>query len=93
MGNTSKEKTVKENGEKIPSDLKQQVESALAEARKQLESKDTAALQKATEDLTAISNKVAEQIYKGAAGAQGGAGLAGQDHGGEKVRRRRGRDR
>ncbi len=65
------EKTLKENGEKIAADTKKQVEEALVEARKHLDSKDVAQLQKATENLTAASNKMAEQMYK-TAGAQAG---------------------
>jgi molecular chaperone DnaK len=65
------EKTNKEHGEKVSADVKAQVEEALVEARKQLDSKDLAALQKATETLTAASNKMAEQMYK-SAGAQAG---------------------
>jgi molecular chaperone DnaK len=66
------EKTLKENGEKIAGDTKAQVEEALVEARKQLDSKDLAALQKATENLTAASNKMAEQMYKSAGTQAGG---------------------
>lgn len=58
------EKTLKENGEKIDPTEKKNVEEALVEARKHLESKDIAVLQKATEQLTAASNKMAEQMYK-----------------------------
>lgn len=58
------EKTVKENSEKIEAGTKKQVEDALVEARKHLDSKDLAELQKATENLTAASNKMAEQMYK-----------------------------
>lgn len=68
------EKTLKENGEKIDAAAKTEVEAALVEARKNLESKDIAVLQKATEQLTTASNKMAEQMYKTAgAGAQAGA--------------------
>jgi molecular chaperone DnaK len=58
------EKTLKEHGDKVPADSKKQVEDALVEARKHLESKDTSEIQKATETLTAASNKMAEQMYK-----------------------------
>jgi molecular chaperone DnaK len=83
------EKTLKENGEKIAADTKKQVEDALVEARKYLDSKDLAELQKATENLTSASNKMAEQMYKtgaqpGAeahAGAQGSNGSNGSSNG------------
>lgn len=67
------EKTLKENGDKIDAASKKSVEEALVEARKHLESQDAAVLQKATEQLTAASNKMAEQIYK-TAGPNGPAG-------------------
>jgi len=70
------EKTVKENGEKIEAGTKKQVEDAVVEARKHLDSQDVEELQKATEQLTAASNKMAEQMYK-TAGAQAGAGAPG----------------
>jgi molecular chaperone DnaK len=68
------EKTLKENGEKIEAGTKTEVEAALVEARKHLDSKDLEELKKATEQLTASSNKMAEQMYKTAgAGAEAGA--------------------
>ena len=67
------EKTLKENGEKIEAATKKQVEEALVEARKHLDSQDAEEIQKATEQLTSASNKMAEQMYK-TAGAQGGPG-------------------
>jgi molecular chaperone DnaK len=66
------EKTLKENGDKIEAGTKTEVEAALVEARKQLDSNDADVLQKATEALTSSSNKMAEQMYK-ASGAQAGA--------------------
>src|SRR4051812_36787449 len=63
------EKTIKESGDKVSADSKKSVEDALVEARKYLDSKDVAELQKATEQLTAASNKMAEEMYK-TAGAQ-----------------------
>lgn len=65
------EKTLKEHGDKVDADAKKQVEEALIEARKHLDSKDVAVLQKASEQLTAASNKMAEQMYK-SSGAQAG---------------------
>jgi len=79
------EKTVKESGEKIPAEEKTKVEAALTEARKFVTSNELAEIEKATQDLTTASNKMAEILYKNtganAAGpeAQGtaGAGAAG----------------
>jgi molecular chaperone DnaK len=66
------EKTLKESGDKISAEAKTNVEAQLTEARKVLDSKDIAELTKATENLTAASNKMAEEMYK-----QAGAGAAG----------------
>jgi len=78
------EKTAKENSEKIAPDTKKQVEDALVEARKHLDSKEIGELQKATEQLTAASNKMAEEMYKKAGTPHGPAGpTPGQDQGGQ----------
>ncbi len=74
------EKTIKESGDKIEATQKKEVEDALVEARKHLDSKELADLQKATEQLTAASNKMAEQMYKNA-GAQAGAQAGGANGG------------
>ena len=67
------EKTLKENGEKIEAATKTEVEAALVEARKSLDSKDVEELRKATETLTTASNKMAEQMYKNTGPAAGAA--------------------
>jgi len=74
------EKTLKENGEKISADVKKQVEDAVGEARKFIDSKDVAELQKATEQLTAASNKMAEQMYKTAGPETTGPGAGAEAH-------------
>jgi molecular chaperone DnaK len=78
------EKTIKENGDKIAAETKKDVEDALVEARKHLDSKDAAELQKATEQLTAASNKMAEQMYKNTGANKGpeGPGAGHDGHGG-----------
>ncbi len=88
------EKTLKESGDKVEASMKKSVEEALVEARKHLDSQDTAELQKATEQLTAASNKMAEEMYKNAApqqgaeahgnGAHAGAGAQGPEEGSAK---------
>ncbi|MFI5180707.1 MAG: molecular chaperone DnaK [Thermoanaerobaculia bacterium] len=78
----STEKLVEESGEKVPAADKEAVRSAVAEAKKVLESKagDAEALRRAAQDLQKASYKIAESLYKGApppdsgaAGAPGGA--------------------
>jgi len=68
------EKTVKEHGDKIEASTKKDVEDAIVEARKKLDSTDADELQKATEQLTSASNKMAEQMYKTAGSQTGGPG-------------------
>jgi molecular chaperone DnaK len=76
------EKTVKESGEKIPAEEKTKVEAALTEARKFTSSNEITEIEKATQDLTTASNKMAEILYKNTganapgadAGAQGSSG-------------------
>lgn len=81
------EKTIKESADKISAEAKTNVEAQLVEARKVLDSKDLAELTKATENLTAASNKMAEEMYKQAGAAAAGAGpdmgAGAQAHGNE----------
>jgi len=60
------EKTLKDNKEKLPIAEVNKVETALEDAKKVLKEKadDGNALQKATDDLTQASHKVAEILYK-----------------------------
>lgn len=81
------EKTIKENGDKIPEDAKKGIEEAVASAKAQLDSSDKDALVKAKDDLEAKFHAVAAELYKNASpeGAQGapgaGAGSASADSG------------
>src|SRR5271165_3424553 len=71
------EKMLREQGEKISGAERGEVENALADAKKALESNDKAQMDKARETLTAASHKLAEQMYKAAqpaGGAPGGPG-------------------
>jgi molecular chaperone DnaK len=63
------EKNVRESGDKLSAATKEPVEEALKAARTQLDSQDIAVLQKAYEDLTKASHKMAEELYKSAPGA------------------------
>jgi molecular chaperone DnaK len=66
------EKMLKEHGDKISGSERGDVENALADAKKALESNDKSQMDKAREALTTASHKLAEQMYK-AAQPQGGA--------------------
>src|SRR5437762_1516448 len=80
------EKMLKEQGDKISGSDRGDVENAIADAKKALESNDKAQMDKARETLTQASHKLAEQMYKsaqaqtpppgGGAGPSAGAGPA-----------------
>jgi molecular chaperone DnaK len=60
------EKMLKEQGEKISGSERGEVENAIADAKKALESNDKAQMDRARETLTQASHKLAEQMYKSA---------------------------
>jgi molecular chaperone DnaK len=72
------EKTLKDSGDKLPAELKSKFETAIADAKKDLESNDGARMKAATEKLTAIGGELYAEAQKAAqaAGATAGAGPA-----------------
>jgi molecular chaperone DnaK len=68
------EKMLHEHGEKISGSERGDVENAVADAKKALESNDKQQMDQARERLTQASHKLAEQMYRAAQpqGAQGG---------------------
>jgi len=70
------EKMLREQGDKISGSERGDVENAVADAKKALESNDKAQMDRARETLTKASHKLAEQMYK-AAQAQPGPGAGG----------------
>jgi len=62
------EKMLKEQGEKISGSDRGDVENALADAKKALESNDKTQMERARQTLTQASHKLAEQMYKSAQG-------------------------
>ena len=72
------EKFVKENDEKLPSDVKDGVNAALGEAQTALKGTDTGAIKAAMEKLATESQKMGSALYQqpGAEGAPGDAGPA-----------------
>jgi molecular chaperone DnaK len=77
------EKTLKDAGEKLPAETKTKIESALAEAKKDLESNDAARMKAATEKLTAVGGELYAEAQKAAqaAAAAGNAGAPAGDAG------------
>ncbi len=75
------EKSVGELGDDIDAADKTEVDTKIAAVRTALEGDDLAAIKSATEELTQVSHKLAEQVYKKTAaqqeGAEAAAGAAG----------------
>src|ERR1700731_4504148 len=62
------DKMLRENGDKISASERAEVENAVADARKALDSNDKRTMDQAREKLTQASHKLAEQLYKTAQG-------------------------
>jgi molecular chaperone DnaK len=60
------EKTLKELGDKVPAELKNEVEGKVGELKKALESKDLDMIKKKVEELQTTAQKLGEMIYKNA---------------------------
>jgi molecular chaperone DnaK len=76
------EKMLRENSDKVPAELKGEVESAVSEAKSKLDAADYDTLVKARENLESRVHKIAETIYKAAGAAAGSApGAGGADAG------------
>ncbi|MGX4691194.1 molecular chaperone DnaK [Streptomyces sp. JNUCC 63] len=73
------EKFLKDNEDKVPGEIKTEVESAVAELKEKLKGEDTAEIRTATEKVAAVSQKLGQAMYADAQAAQaaGGAGEAG----------------
>ncbi|MEU8873578.1 molecular chaperone DnaK [Streptomyces javensis] len=76
------DKFLKDNEEKVPGEVKTEVEEALTELKEKLKGEDTAEIRTATEKVAAVSQKLGQAMYAnteagaadaGAAGAAGGA--------------------
>jgi len=65
------EKSLKEFGDKIDSGEKQNIEDAMAKAKKAMESNDLNTIKSAQEELTRSSHKLAEAMYAKASQARG----------------------
>lgn len=65
------EKTLKENKDKIDSDTVSKIEKSCEACKKAVEEKDSAKIKSTMEELMQASHKMAEQMYKTAAGSKG----------------------
>ncbi|MBI2917459.1 MAG: molecular chaperone DnaK [Chloroflexi bacterium] len=71
------EKTLREHGDKIPADVKAQVEAKVGAVRTAIQGQDIAALQRAAQDLSQAMQQVGAAVYqKAGAGAGTGPGPA-----------------
>ncbi|TAK32714.1 MAG: molecular chaperone DnaK [Chloroflexota bacterium] len=73
------ERTVREQAERIPAELKSEVEGKIAAVRSALQSGDVAGIQRATQDLTEAMQKIGQAVYSAAGAAtdssqEGGSG-------------------
>ena len=73
------EKTLKEAGDKLPAEKKSKIESAIAEAKKDLESDDAARMKSAQEKLTALGAELYAEAQQAAQAAGAGATDAGPE--------------
>lgn len=82
------EKQLRENGDKLPDDVKKPVEEAVAELKKAIEADDTEAMKKIMSEVEGKMHAFAEELYKNAQSQQQAAGQpgAGQSGGGTPPR-------
>ena len=71
------EKQLKENGDKMPAELKGQIESAIEQLKAAIKDNDTSRMDSVMKDLEAKMHTFAEELYKNAQAQQGGAGPQG----------------
>ena len=71
------ERTIKENGDKIPAADKTAAEAAVAELKSVMDGEDLEAVKAKTEALAQVSMKLGEAMYKAGQGEAPGAGAAG----------------
>jgi molecular chaperone DnaK len=72
------EKFLAENADKVPDDIKTEVESAIADVKKALEGTDTEAIKTASEHAAQVSQKMGTAIYAASQQAASEAGTSGQ---------------
>ena len=58
------EKALREFGDKVPADIKSEIEAKVAEVRKVAEGEDIAAMQSATEALGQLIQKIGASVYE-----------------------------
>ncbi|WP_171164451.1 molecular chaperone DnaK [Streptomyces sp. I05A-00742] len=71
------EKFLKDNEDKVPGEVKTEVETAVTELKDKLKGEDTAEIRTASEKVAAVSQKLGQAMYADAQAAQGAAGAEG----------------
>ncbi|MFJ4849093.1 MULTISPECIES: molecular chaperone DnaK [unclassified Streptomyces] len=71
------EKFLKDNEDKVPGDVKTEVEAAVEDLKEKLKGEDSAAIREATEKVAATSQKLGQALYANAQAEGGAAGAAG----------------
>jgi molecular chaperone DnaK len=74
------EKSLKDLGDKVPSDQKLDIENKISAVRTALNSGDTDEIKRLTEELRTASYALSELLYKQAAGEAGGAAPEGTEY-------------
>ncbi|MEW2510436.1 molecular chaperone DnaK [Streptomyces sp. NPDC046870] len=70
------EKFLKDNEDKVPGEIKTEVEAAVGELKEALKGEDTAEIRSATEKVAAVSQKLGQALYADAQGAQAAGGAS-----------------
>ncbi len=70
------EKFLTDNADKVPGEIKTEVEAAVAELKEKLKGEDTAEIRTATEKVAAVSQKLGQAMYADAQGAQAAGGAS-----------------
>ncbi|MER5207605.1 molecular chaperone DnaK [Streptomyces sp. NPDC002825] len=68
------EKLIKDNADKIPGDVKSEVEAAVVELKEKLKGEDTAGIRTAVDRLTTVAQRIGTAMYAQHQEPQGGAG-------------------
>lgn len=79
------EKFLKDNEDKVPGDIKTEVEASVEELKAALKGEDTAEIRTATEKVAAVSQKLGQALYADAQAAQAAGGEAGAGAGEAKA--------
>src|SRR6201987_4940575 len=73
------EKFLAENADKVPADVKSEVEASIAELKKALEGTDTDAIRTASERASQVAQKMGTAIYQAAQAQQAASGAEGAE--------------